>query len=44
MNRSGETLQGIVGSVKRVTDIVGEIAAARSLEAARGLFRVGATA
>jgi methyl-accepting chemotaxis protein len=28
VNRSGETLQGIVGSVKRVTDIVGEIAAA----------------
>jgi methyl-accepting chemotaxis protein len=27
VNRSGETLQGIVGSVKRVTDIVGEIAA-----------------
>jgi hypothetical protein len=30
VNRSGETLQGIVGSVKRVTDIVGEIAAASS--------------
>jgi methyl-accepting chemotaxis protein len=28
VNRSGETLQGIVGSVKRVTDIVTEIAAA----------------
>jgi methyl-accepting chemotaxis protein len=28
VNRSGETLQGIVGSVKQVTDIVGEIAAA----------------
>jgi methyl-accepting chemotaxis protein len=28
VNRSGETLQGIVGSVKRVTDIVSEIAAA----------------
>jgi methyl-accepting chemotaxis protein len=28
VNRSGETLLGIVGSVKRVTDIVGEIAAA----------------
>jgi len=28
VNKSGETLQGIVGSVKRVTDIVGEIAAA----------------
>jgi methyl-accepting chemotaxis protein len=28
VNRSGETLQGIVGSVKRVTDIVGEIAVA----------------
>ena len=30
VNRSGTTLQGIVGSVKRVTDIVGEIAAASS--------------
>jgi methyl-accepting chemotaxis protein len=30
VNRSGTTLQGIVGSVKRVTDIVGEIAAALS--------------
>ncbi len=28
VNKSGETLQGIVTSVKRVTDIVGEIAAA----------------
>jgi methyl-accepting chemotaxis protein len=28
VNRSGSTLQGIVASVKRVTDIVGEIAAA----------------
>jgi methyl-accepting chemotaxis protein len=28
VSRSGETLQGIVGSVKRVTDIVSEIAAA----------------
>ncbi len=28
VNRSGETLHGIVNSVKRVTDIVGEIAAA----------------
>jgi methyl-accepting chemotaxis protein len=28
VNRSGETLQSIVSSVKRVTDIVGEIAAA----------------
>jgi methyl-accepting chemotaxis protein len=28
VNRSGETLNSIVGSVKRVTDIVGEIAAA----------------
>lgn len=28
--RSGATLQGIVGSVKRVTEIVGEIAAASS--------------
>jgi methyl-accepting chemotaxis protein len=30
VNRSGATLQGIVGSVKRLTDIVGEIAAASS--------------
>jgi methyl-accepting chemotaxis protein len=28
VNKSGETLHGIVSSVKRVTDIVGEIAAA----------------
>jgi methyl-accepting chemotaxis protein len=28
VNKSGDTLQGIVSSVKRVTDIVGEIAAA----------------
>jgi methyl-accepting chemotaxis protein len=34
VNRSGETLQGIVGSVKRVTDIVGEIAAASSEQSA----------
>ena len=30
VNRSGVTLQGIVASVKRVTEIVGEIAAASS--------------
>jgi methyl-accepting chemotaxis protein len=30
VNRSGATLQGIVGSVRRVTDIVGEIASASS--------------
>jgi methyl-accepting chemotaxis protein len=30
VNRSGTTLQGIVSSVKRVMDIVGEIAAATS--------------
>jgi hypothetical protein len=30
VNRSGTTLEGIVGSVKRVTDVVGEIAAAIS--------------
>jgi methyl-accepting chemotaxis protein len=30
VNRSGETLQGIVTSVKHVTDIVGEMAAAAS--------------
>jgi methyl-accepting chemotaxis protein len=30
VNRSGATLQGIVASVKRVTDFVGEIAAASS--------------
>jgi methyl-accepting chemotaxis protein len=34
VNRSGETLQGIVGSVKRVTDIVGEIAAASGEQSA----------
>ncbi|MGA2807298.1 MAG: methyl-accepting chemotaxis protein [Terracidiphilus sp.] len=34
VNRSGETLQGIVGSVKRVTDIVGEMAAAASEQSA----------
>jgi len=30
VNKSGETLEGIVGSVKRVTDIFGEIAASAS--------------
>ena len=39
VNRSGETLQGIVGSVKRVTDIVGEIAAA-SAEQSSGIEQV----
>jgi methyl-accepting chemotaxis protein len=39
VNRSGETLQGIVGSVKRVTDIVGEIAAA-SGEQSSGIDQV----
>jgi methyl-accepting chemotaxis protein len=39
VNRSGETLQGIVGSVKRVTDIVGEIAAA-SGEQSTGIDQV----
>jgi hypothetical protein len=39
VNRSGETLQGIVGSVKRVTDIVGEIAAASS-EQSSGIEQV----
>jgi methyl-accepting chemotaxis protein len=39
VNRSGETLQGIVGSVKRVTDIVGEIAAA-SGEQSSGIEQV----
>ena len=39
VNRSGETLQGIVGSVKRVTDIVGEIAAA-SAEQSSGIDQV----
>jgi len=34
VNRSGETLLGIVGSVKRVTDIVGEIAAASGEQSA----------
>jgi len=39
VNRSGETLKGIVGSVKRVTDIVGEIAAA-SGEQSTGIEQV----
>jgi methyl-accepting chemotaxis protein len=39
VNRSGETLQGIVGSVKRVTDIVGEIAAS-SAEQSTGIEQV----
>jgi methyl-accepting chemotaxis protein len=39
VNRSGETLQGIVGSVKRVTDIVSEIAAA-SREQTAGIEQV----
>jgi methyl-accepting chemotaxis protein len=39
VNRSGETLQGIVSSVKRVTDIVGEIAAA-SAEQSSGIEQV----
>jgi methyl-accepting chemotaxis protein len=39
VNRSGATLQGIVGSVKRVTDIVGEIAAA-SAEQSTGIEQV----
>jgi methyl-accepting chemotaxis protein len=39
VNRSGETLLGIVGSVKRVTDIVGEIAAA-SAEQSAGIEQV----
>jgi methyl-accepting chemotaxis protein len=39
VNRSGETLQGIVGSVKRVTDIVTEIAAA-SAEQSAGVEQV----
>ena len=34
VNKSGETLQGIVASVKRVTDIVGEIAAAAAEQSA----------
>ena len=39
VSRSGETLQGIVGSVKRVTDIVSEIAAA-SQEQTTGIEQV----
>jgi methyl-accepting chemotaxis protein len=39
VNRSGATLQGIVGSVKRVTDIVGEIAAA-AVEQSTGIDQV----
>jgi methyl-accepting chemotaxis protein len=39
VNRSGDTLQGIVGSVKRVTDIVGEIAAS-SGEQSTGIEQV----
>jgi methyl-accepting chemotaxis protein len=39
VNRSGETLQGIVGSVKRVTDIVSEIATA-SGEQSTGIEQV----
>jgi len=39
VNRSGTTLQGIVSSVKRVTDIVGEIAAA-SAEQSTGVDQV----
>jgi methyl-accepting chemotaxis protein len=39
VNRSGETLQGIVGSVKRVTDIVGDIAAS-SAEQSTGIEQV----
>ncbi len=39
VNKSGDTLQGIVGSVKRVTDIVGEIAAA-SEEQSTGIEQV----
>jgi methyl-accepting chemotaxis protein len=34
VNRSGETLQGIVGSVRRVTDIVSEIATASGQQSA----------
>jgi uncharacterized phage infection (PIP) family protein YhgE len=41
VNRSGATLQGIVGSVKRVTDIVGEIAAAAG-EQSTGIDQVNA--
>ncbi len=39
VDRSGETLKGIVGSVKRVTDIVGEIAAS-SAEQSTGIEQV----
>ncbi len=39
VNRSGATLQEIVGSVKRVTDIIGEIAAA-SQEQSTGIDQV----
>jgi len=39
VNRSGDTLMGIVGSVKRVTDIVGEIAAS-SAEQSTGVEQV----
>jgi methyl-accepting chemotaxis protein len=39
VNHSGETLQGIVGSVKRVTDIVSEIAAS-SAEQSTGIEQV----
>jgi len=39
VNKSGETLQGIVSSVKRVTDIVGEIAAAAA-EQSTGIEQV----
>jgi methyl-accepting chemotaxis protein len=41
VNRSGATLQGIVSSVKRVTDIVGEIAAAAGEQRA-GIDQVNA--
>jgi len=41
VNRSGATLLGIVGSVKRVTDIVGEIAAAAG-EQSTGIDQVNA--
>ena len=43
VNRSGATLHGIVGSVKRVTDIVGEIAAAAG-EQSTGIDQVVAGA
>jgi methyl-accepting chemotaxis protein len=39
VNRSGETLHGIVGSVKRVTDIVNEMAAA-AIEQSTGIEQV----